>query len=131
MTGIHWFRAGAILAALGVIAGAFGAHYLKQRLQIEPRQLESFETGVRYQIYHAMALLTVGLLAITGRGAPAPLNLAGWLFLVGTVLFSGSIYMLALGVGPSKVLGPITPLGGLSLIVAWFTLALAVRNQAP
>lgn len=123
MSGGFWIRAGAVLAGLGVIAGAFGAHYLRERLQLEPRQLDSFETGVRYQLIHALALLVVGLLALhTGR-AGGSLATAGWLFLLGTVLFSGSIYLLALGVGPRAVLGPTTPIGGSLLIIGWFVLA--------
>jgi uncharacterized membrane protein YgdD (TMEM256/DUF423 family) len=125
MIGAFWIRAGAVLAGLGVIAGAFGAHYLRERLKLEPRQLESFETGVRYQVFHALALLVVGLIANqTGRAGGA-LGAAGWLFLVGTVLFSGSIYGLALQVGPRAALGPTTPIGGSLLIVGWFVLAAA------
>jgi uncharacterized membrane protein YgdD (TMEM256/DUF423 family) len=124
-----WIRLGAILAGLGVIAGAFGAHYLRERLRLEARALESFETGVRYQITHALALIAVGLIGAVGRGGRGT-DAAGWMFLVGSLIFSGSIYLLALGVGPRKLLGPITPLGGSLLIVGWFVLAWAVANRS-
>jgi uncharacterized membrane protein YgdD (TMEM256/DUF423 family) len=129
MTGAFWIRAGAVLAGLGVVAGAFGAHYLRERLKLEPRQLESFETGVRYQVFHALALLIVGLIANGSGRAGGALGAAGWLFLVGTVLFSGSIYGLALGVGPRALLGPTTPIGGSLLIVGWFVLASATLGD--
>jgi uncharacterized membrane protein YgdD (TMEM256/DUF423 family) len=123
MSGGFFVRAGAVLAGLGVIAGAFGAHYLRERLQLEPRQLDSFETGVRYQLIHSLAMLVVGLLALHIGRTSGALATAGWLFLVGTILFSGSIYLLALSMGPRAVLGPTTPIGGSLLIVGWFVLA--------
>lgn len=112
---------GALLGGVAVALGAFGAHGLKSRLA--PEKLVTFETGVRYQVYHSLALLAVGLtqLALPAAGS---LALAGWLFLAGIVLFSGSLYWLALG-GP-RWLGPVTPLGGLALIGGWIVLALAV-----
>jgi uncharacterized membrane protein YgdD (TMEM256/DUF423 family) len=131
MSGAFWVRSGAILAGLGVVAGAFGAHYLKERLHLEPRLLETFETGVRYHLIHALALVAVGLLALAGRGGGLA-DVAGWLFLAGVLLFSGSIYGLALSLGPARLLGPITPLGGTALIIAWFVLAAAAgRVSAP
>lgn len=126
MTGGFWVRVGATLGGLGVIAGAFGAHYLRERLKLEPRQLDSFETGVRYQLVHAIALMVVGLLSAQSGRASGALSAVGWLFLVGTLLFSGSIYLLALGAGPRAVLGPTTPIGGSLLIVGWFVLAAGV-----
>jgi uncharacterized membrane protein YgdD (TMEM256/DUF423 family) len=126
MNGGFWVRVGALLGGLGVIAGAFGAHYLRERLKLEPRQLDSFETGVRYQLVHAIALMVVGLLSLHSGRASGALSAVGWLFLVGTLLFSGSIYLLALGVGPRAVLGPTTPIGGSLLIVGWFVLAAGV-----
>src|SRR4051794_7260451 len=95
---------GALSGFLSVAAGAFGAHALKQRLAAE--LLVTFETAARYQMYHALALVAVGLLL--GRTADSrPLVAAGWLFCVGTLLFSGSLYALALsGIRP---LGAITP----------------------
>lgn len=104
---------GALNAAIAVAAGAFGAHGLRERL--EPRALEIFETAARYQIYHALALILCGVIAT--RGATT----AGWLFQAGIIVFSGSLYALALtGV---KGLGAITPLGGLAFLVGWGWLA--------
>jgi uncharacterized membrane protein YgdD (TMEM256/DUF423 family) len=110
-----WIALGALNAFVSVAAGAFAAHALKQRLSSD--MLAVFETGARYQMYHAFGLLAVGLLAAVGRPAP----LAGWLMLAGILLFSGSLYALALsGVGK---LGAITPLGGLCFLAAWIALA--------
>jgi uncharacterized membrane protein YgdD (TMEM256/DUF423 family) len=102
--------AGAINGAIAVAAGAFAAHALKARL--EPHALEVFETGARYQMYHALAMVLCGLLAMTRPG---------WIFQVGIVLFSGSLYALALaGV---KGLGAVTPFGGVAFLVGWGWLA--------
>ncbi len=105
------------LGALGVAAGAFAAHGL--RAHLAPRMLEVFETGARYQMYHALALLAVGLL-LTRRSHSA-LTVAGWLFAAGVVLFSGSLYLLA--VTGARWLGAITPAGGLAFIAGWLMLA--------
>jgi uncharacterized membrane protein YgdD (TMEM256/DUF423 family) len=110
----------ALAGFIGVALGAFGAHGLRGRLT--PEMLAVFETGVRYQLVHAVALLAVaGLLdRLGGRLIIA----AGWLFLAGMVLFSGSLYLLALtGI---TVLGAITPLGGLAFLAGWACLAFAV-----
>jgi len=105
--------AGAVSAFLGVAAGAFGAHGLHDRLPTD--LLEVYHTGVRYQMIHALAL--VALAALAGRWPGAAWGAAGWLFVVGTVLFSGSLYALALsGV---RWLGAITPFGGLAFLVGW------------
>jgi uncharacterized membrane protein YgdD (TMEM256/DUF423 family) len=110
---------GALSGFISVAAGAFGAHALKQRLP--PDLLAVFETGARYEMYHALALVAVGLLAT--RAPSQALHIAGWLFLVGTLLFSGSLYALALsGV---RVLGAVTPLGGLAFLGGWALLAWA------
>lgn len=110
---------GAVLAGVAVAAGAFGAHGLRGRLA--PDMLAIFETGVRYQMYHALALLVVGLLA---SRAPTPtLTLAGWCFVAGVVIFSGSLYVLALT--GTRWLGAITPLGGLAFLAGWALLAMA------
>jgi uncharacterized membrane protein YgdD (TMEM256/DUF423 family) len=110
---------GSVLGFLGVILGAFGAHALRSRLS--PEMLAVFETGVRYQMYHTFAVLIVAA-AIGHAGSARLLTLAGWLFFAGIVLFSGSLYALALsGVG---TLGAITPLGGLLFIAGWGCLAL-------
>jgi len=115
-----FFSIGALLGGLAVALGAFGAHGLKARLA--PDQLATFETGVRYHLYHAFALLVVGVVQVVLPGAGGA-ALAGWLFVAGILLFSGSLYWLALG-GPHW-LGPVTPLGGLALIGGWLVLALS------
>jgi uncharacterized membrane protein YgdD (TMEM256/DUF423 family) len=105
--------------ALAVAAGAFGAHALKARLS--PDLLAVFDTGARYHLAHALALGLAGWAA--GRFPGAPVAWAGWLFVAGTVLFSGSLYALALtGV---RGLGAITPLGGVAFIAGWVLLAVA------
>ena len=110
---------GAILGGLSVAAGAFGAHAL--RAQLEPRMLEVFETAARYQMYHALALFAAAWLAQQTE-APAA-HVAGWAFVVGIVLFSGSLYAMAFtGV---RALGAITPVGGVAFMVGWAALALA------
>ena len=116
---MNWIITGATSGAIAVIAGAFGSHALRERL--DPEMLRVFEVGVRYQMYHALALLAVGILAARGL----QLQAAGWCFLVGTVFFSGSLYALALG--GSKLFGPITPIGGAILIAGWALLAWAAR----
>jgi uncharacterized membrane protein YgdD (TMEM256/DUF423 family) len=111
---------GAISAAISVAAGAFGAHALKTRLA--PDLLAIFETGARYQMYHALGLGLVAWAASRGAGAAAAW--AGWLFVLGTVLFSGTLYALALtGV---RALGAVTPLGGVAFIAGWIALAVAM-----
>ncbi len=108
---------GAVLAALGVAAGAFGAHALRTRLS--PEMLAVYETGVRYQLIHALALLATAW-AVT-RWPSRAIPLAGWLFVAGIVLFSGSLYVLCLsGV---RTFGAVTPLGGLAFIAGWLLLA--------
>ncbi|MBZ5559783.1 MAG: DUF423 domain-containing protein [Acidobacteriia bacterium] len=98
---------------IGVGFGAFGAHGLRGRLT--PEMLAVFETGVRYQMYHAFAILAVALALARGDGSLV--RIAGWLFTAGIVLFSGSLYLLALtGV---TILGAITPLGGLAFLAGW------------
>lgn len=114
---LNWFAVGAIVGGLGVVFGAFGAHALKARISQD--LLVVFETGVRYQMYHALALLAVAYAAERWPGGWA--NATGWLFLIGIVVFSGSLYMLTLtGV---RWLGAITPIGGLLLICGWILLA--------
>ena len=113
-----FLRIGSLLAFLAVILGAFGAHALKALISAE--QLNTFETGVRYQFYHAFAILVVGLSGYFRK--TKLLQWSGWLFLAGTVLFSGSIYLLSLKDFikiPTSILGPVTPIGGTILIVAW------------
>jgi uncharacterized membrane protein YgdD (TMEM256/DUF423 family) len=118
---------GALSAFLGVAAGAFGAHGLRGTLP--PDLLATFETGVRYHIYHALGLLAVGIIA--GQWPGALVNAAGWLFVAGTVLFSGSLYLLSLT--GARWLGAITPFGGVAFLIGWLLLAwLALRgSQGP
>ncbi|WP_435017719.1 DUF423 domain-containing protein [Tundrisphaera sp. TA3] len=120
MHGMIWVRAGAILGALAVAAGAFGAHSLEGR--IEARMVDIFKTGATYQMFHALALVGVGLLIGSGRGG-ASASVAGWSFLLGTLIFSGTLYALALS--GIRWLGAITPIGGVLMIVGWIALALA------
>ena len=110
---------GAVSAFLGVALGAFGAHGLRRRLSAD--MLAVFEIGVRYQLVHALALLGAG--AAAARLAPGALAAAGILFVVGSLVFSGSLYVLALS--GRKWLGAITPLGGLALLAGWACLAWA------
>lgn len=112
-----FFAAGAISACLAVAAGAFGAHGLKSRLGAE--MLSIFETGVRYQMYHAFALIVVAW-ALT-RWPGHLMATSGWLFIAGTLIFSGSLYLLSLT--GWRWLGAITPLGGLAFIAGWLCLA--------
>lgn len=127
---LPWLFLAALNGFLSVAAGAFGAHALKARLG--PDLLAVFETGARYHMYHALALGLVGLLAAQRGAGGLPTGLldgAGWAFLVGTLLFSGSLYALALtGV---RALGAITPLGGLGFLAGWALLGLAVLRHAP
>jgi uncharacterized membrane protein YgdD (TMEM256/DUF423 family) len=113
---------GAASAFVAVAAGAFGAHALRARLS--PDLLAVFETGARYQMYHALGLLAVAW-AVTRWPSPWPPR-AGWLFLAGTVLFSGSLYALALS--GIRWLGAITPLGGLAFLAGWLCLAFAASR---
>jgi len=114
-----FLAAGALYGATGVVLGAFGAHALASRLA--DSNLAVWDTAVTYQLTHALALLVVGLLVrAPAPGASTALNIAGWGFLVGVVLFSGSLYALALG-GP-RLLGPVTPIGGVAFIVGWIAL---------
>ncbi len=110
---------GALMGGVGVAVGAFGAHGLKGRLS--PEMLAVFETGVRYHLYHALAILaTAALMSRLGGRAPI---VAGWSFFTGIVIFSGSLYALALsGV---TILGAITPIGGVAFLVGWIALAVA------
>lgn len=114
----------AAFGALAVALGAFGAHGLKHTLS--EAQLGVWQTAVQYQFYHALALLLVAVLLSFGLPL-AWLKVSGWLLVTGVVLFSGSLYVLALG-GP-KFLGPVTPLGGIAFIIAWVTLFVAAAKS--
>ncbi len=120
---------GAALAGLGVILGAFGAHGLKQL--VGPETVNTYQTGVQYQMYHAFALLLVGILY--ERMPNNLLNWSGILFLAGIVLFSGSLYLLASFKAMNKVgvsgIGIITPIGGVLFVVAWLLLVIAIIRK--
>ena len=117
-----FLRAGAISGFLSVLAGAFGAHALRSR--ISPEHLVTFETGARYQMYHALALLAVAWML--SRGPDNRALWAGRLFIIGTALFSGSLYLIALtGV---TGFGMVTPFGGLAFLAGWTCLALAAQR---
>lgn len=113
----------AALGALAVIVGAFGAHALRTRL--EPELLAVWRTGVEYQFYHVFALLVVGLFA--AQRPSTLLSVAACLFIAGIVVFSGSLYALALS--GIRVLGAVTPFGGLAMIAGWTCLAFAAWRQ--
>jgi uncharacterized membrane protein YgdD (TMEM256/DUF423 family) len=118
-----FFGLGAVSAMFAVGAGAFGAHALRAR--ILPEHLAIFETGARYQIYHALALLAVSW-AVSRWPGSLPV-LAGWLFVLGSILFSGSLYLLALT--GARWWGAVTPIGGLAFLGGWVCLLLtAVRR---
>ena len=116
--------AAAFLMAAAVALGAFGAHALKARISAE--MLAVWQTGVSYHIAHALALLALGLLMLHFPDA-ALVRYAAWLFMAGIVLFSGSLYLLALG-APART-GFATPFGGLAFIAGWLTLAVGVARQ--
>ena len=116
----RWILAAALLGALGVTLGAFGAHGLQTKLSAE--QLESWDTAVRYHLIHGVALLA---LTLYGAQSGQSIQLSGWLFSLGILLFSGSIYLLVLT--GQRWLGPVTPLGGLCLIAGWLSLVSLAR----
>jgi len=116
-----WISVAAICGALAVVAGAFGAHGMKGQLTAE--QLASWSTASQYHLLHSIVLLALALFSIqSGREIRLPASL----FLAGTVLFSGSIYLLLLT--EQKWLGPVTPLGGLLLIIGWLSLFTLARD---
>ena len=110
---------GAVAAFLAVAFGAFGAHALRGRLS--PEMFAAFESAVRYQMYHALALVLVAL--VMGRMGGWLVQAAGWCFVAGIVLFSGSLYALALG--GATGLGAVTPIGGLAFLAGWACLIVA------
>ena len=137
MNGPNWCRIGAISGALAVVLGAFGAHgiaptpaELEQKspgeVRVIERRMANYETAARYQMYHALSLLGVGVVATIGKSRPRSLNVAGWSFLIGSLIFCGTLYVL--GVGGPKWLGMITPIGGLAFIAGWIALAVASRG---
>jgi uncharacterized membrane protein YgdD (TMEM256/DUF423 family) len=119
-----FFALGALSAFLAVAAGAFGAHALKSRLTAD--MLAVFDVGVRYQMYHAFALIACAWAATKWPGSLV--NASGWLFVAGTIVFSGSLYVLSLsGV---RWLGAMTPFGGLAFLAGWICLAVAALKAA-
>jgi uncharacterized membrane protein YgdD (TMEM256/DUF423 family) len=118
-----FFGLGCVSAGVAVALGAFAAHGLRQRLS--PEMLAVFETGARYQMYHALALLAAGL--AHARWPTPAITLAGWLFLLGTLVFSGSLYALTLT--GHRWLGAITPLGGVAFLAGWAALAWGVWSR--
>ena len=115
-----FLQAGVIFAGLAVGLGAFTTHYLKSR--VEPDMMSIFEVGVRYQMYHSLALILVGVLL--SYNPNRVLVWTGFSFIAGVIIFSGSLYLLSLsGV---KVLGAITPIGGVLFLVGWFLFLIAI-----
>lgn len=119
-TSRHFLALGAFLAFLSVGLGAFGAHALKMSLSGD--MLRIYQTGVEYQFYHALGLILVGL--IYQHYPVRKVAIAGWLILVGIIIFSGSLYLLSLS--GIRWLGAVTPLGGTAFLLAWLTLAYAL-----
>jgi uncharacterized membrane protein YgdD (TMEM256/DUF423 family) len=118
----HFIVLGALLAAAAVAAGAFGAHALAARLT--PERLATWEIAARYHMYHALALVLIG---IASDRLPASAAVAGWLFVAGIAVFGGTVYALALGA--PRWLGAITPIGGVAFIAGWLVLAWAALSR--
>jgi uncharacterized membrane protein YgdD (TMEM256/DUF423 family) len=115
-----FFLSGVVAALIGVALGAFGAHSLRTKLS--PEMLAIFEVGVRYQMYHAFGLIAVAWAMV--RWPEANLNGAGWAFIVGIVIFSGSLYLLS--TTDARWLGAITPIGGLAFLLGWAILVWSI-----
>ncbi len=121
-----WIQLGGLFGGLSVLMGAFGAHSLKNHLT--QQKLDVFQTAAQYQFFHSLALVLVGILALqAGEQDRKKINRAGKFFTAGILLFCGSLYILAFD-GP-RFFGPITPLGGLSLIIGWFLLAFSISKK--
>lgn len=138
MNGSRWITAGALLAGLAVGLGAFAAHFLSDRFaaqyaDVEPRNvagveipaslkyLQDFKTGVEYQMYHSLALIGIGLAVLFSGKTNRLLDLAGWFFLIGILLFSGCLYLLTLTA--QRWLGAVVPFGGVAFLVGWICFA--------
>ncbi len=122
---MNWISLGSGLGGLSVLLGAFGAHSLKDRLT--EQKLATFHTATDYMGYHALALILLGILCILfGEAGAKALKKVGIFFSAGIVLFSGSLYALAFD-GP-RFFGPVTPFGGLSFMIGWFTLAVVAAK---
>lgn len=120
-----WFAAGAVLSGLGVLVGAFGAHGLRDRVTAD--LLAVFETGVRYHLIHGLAVIAVAWAA--SRWPNAWIGAAGWLFTAGIVIFSGSLYILA--VSGVRWWGAVTPIGGVCFLAGWAALAVGALRASP
>ena len=118
-----FFALGSLSAGIAVAAGAFGAHALRARLSAA--DLATFETGARYQMYHALALLAVAWAVQQWPGALP--RAAGWLFVAGTLIFSGSLYTLVLS--GQRWLGAVTPIGGVAFLAGWACLLAAALRR--
>ncbi len=117
----------ALFGFLGVAAGAFGAHAL--RASLSPRDMEIFETAVRYQLVHAVALLGIAAAWARWPDVAGTLTLAGWLMVAGVTIFSGSLYLLVLT--GTRWLGAVTPLGGIAMLLGWMALGWAAFRAGP
>jgi uncharacterized membrane protein YgdD (TMEM256/DUF423 family) len=118
-----WFGViGAVFGAIGVAMGAFGAHMLRDK--VEPRMLDIWSTATQYQLWHALALVGVALWMGRDGGSTTAAVVAGWGFSLGVLVFSGSLFVLVLS--GKTWLGAVTPIGGISLIVGWIALAIAL-----
>ncbi|MCY3845216.1 MAG: DUF423 domain-containing protein [Acidobacteria bacterium] len=120
-----WFAAGAVLSGIGVLVGAFGAHGLRDRVTAD--MLAVFETGVRYHLIHGLAVLAVAWAA--SRWPNAWIGAAGWLFAAGIVVFSGSLYILA--ISGVRWWGAVTPIGGVCFLAGWAALAIGALRASP
>lgn len=120
---MFWISLGAVFSGLSVVLGAMGAHSLKSVLTAQ--KLSSFHTATHYMGYHGLALILVGILCLQlGEERAKRLKKVGWFLTAGVAMFSGSIYILTFD-GP-RLFGPVTPLGGLSFMIGWFTLAVTI-----
>lgn len=125
---MNWTALGSVLMALAVAAGAFGAHGLRNKL--DAYSMSVYEKAVFYHFVHALGILLIAVLARTGAITPAGQGRAAWLLLIGILVFSGSLYALA--VSGIRILGAITPIGGVAFIAGWLVLAYeATRVQRP
>ena len=124
MNAAFWIKLGAFSGFLSVTLGAFGAHGLEKRLA-EMGRADNFETAAQYQMYHALALIALGLL-VQGTKPSTAANVAGWGFFIGSMIFSVSLYILALT--GERWLGAITPFGGVGMLVGWVALMIAAGS---
>jgi uncharacterized membrane protein YgdD (TMEM256/DUF423 family) len=131
MHAVFWLRIGSVWGFMAVAMGAFGAHVLQDRFRAigdntgtgtAERLQSNFHTAAQYHMYCALAILVTGALAAAGRRSPA-LEFAGWSFLLGSLIFSGSLYVLS--VTGLRWLGMITPIGGIGMLIGWAALAVA------